>query len=723
MNFFSETRTATHLISRRLRGLIHWLDGTLQGISVRNRLLTLSGGLLLILSATTLLLGLVIQQREAQEADQKHQYDRLQAITEVREAITAVRHYQGLLNVAKVIGDVGLGARMSATLAQGEQTLEAGLQKVSQFDPETVSVVREARRQAMAPMQKSVDAMAGGKADQLTLATEAIRHLSTIQGTLDIAGTRERIRADEISQDQIQRARAAVRLSIGIIAFAVILSLILSVLILRSIVTPLQTTVAALRQINAGESMVDMPPLNNNEFGDMALALRQFRDQADRLRHLAYTDELTGLGNRAHFDEVLRAAAAEAGKTGLSLALLYVDIDNFSAVNDSLGHSAGDRYLREAALRLQRFALLEAQIWRYSGDKFTLLLDMQAAAEGESWRARIDAQADLILRGLSEPFLLDGHLLPMSVSIGIGLFPNDGSNSEQLMSSADAAMYLVKKSGRNGMRYANPELTAGARKHLAMATDIRRGLEHREFEPFYQPIVNVITGKVVGAEALLRWRHPELGVRTAYDFIGAAEASGMVQALGEMCLTQVCAQIASWQQAQDPIWISANLSTRQIEDRSVIALLESLRSRYSFKPEGLTLEITESAMLEQVERAQITLEEIRDLGYRLGVDDFGTGYSSFVYLQRFPVDKIKIDRSFVEKLDVSRAAVAIVAATVALAKSLDLEVVAEGVETEAQMRCLVELGCHLQQGYYYTKALPTAEFEAWRKNWLPPSWS
>ena len=697
-----------------------WAGDRLQSVSVRGRLLSLSLGLMAVLGCTTMLLGFVIQQREAQEAEQKQQYDRLQAITTVRESLTTVRHFQGQINVAKLLADKELQARLEQRLATVRSELEMALQRAEKFDPASAAIVRDQWRQSISGARKFMEALASKSDNAAGLAMETFRNLDTIESTLQQAGIRERMRADEISQDQIRRARAAVRLSLIIIFGAVLLGVLLSLLILRSIVLPLQTTVAVLRQINAGETMVDMPPLSNNEFGDMALALRQFRDQAERLRHLAYTDELTGLGNRAHFDEALRAAVLEAGKAGHSLTLLYVDLDNFSAVNDSLGHSAGDRYLREAAMRLQRFALLETQVWRHSGDKFTVLLDAHAVSEAEHARGRTAAQAELILRGLAEPVLLDGHMLPMSVSIGVAVFPTDGSSGEQLMSSADAAMYLVKKSGRNGVRHANPSLTANARKDLALVTDMCRGLEHDEFEPFYQPIVDVIGGRVVGAEALLRWRHPERGVRSAFEFIATAEASGMVQALGESCLTRVCAQIAKWQGEGDPIWISANVSTRQIEDRSIIGLLESLHDRYPFRHQGLTLEITESSMLEHVERAQQTLEELRSMGYSLGVDDFGTGYSSFVYVQRFPLDKIKIDRSFVEKLDSSPAAAAIVAATVALAKSLDLDVVAEGVETEAQMRRLLELGCPLQQGFYYTRALPRAEFDEWRRNWVPP---
>ncbi len=703
----------------RLRTFAAWFDGLLQQVSVRARLLVLCLGLVSILVAVALLLGWVVQQREVQEEEQKQQYDRLQSITSVREALASVRHTQGQANVAVVIGDELLKQRLTKSLQEEEAGLEAILSSVEMFDPLSIQIVREERRLSLQSMEKSIQIMASGGKHSLELAIETIGHLDRIESTLKAAGDRERQRADQISRDQISYARSAVSLSAVIIICAVLLSLALSLLILRSIVQPLQTTVAVLRQINAGETMVDMPPITRNEFGDMALALRQFRDQAERLRHLAFTDDLTGLGNRAHFDEALRAAVTEAQQSGGHLALLYVDLDNFSAVNDSLGHGAGDRYLREAALRLQRFALLDAQLWRYSGDKFTVLLDAQAMAAEDVLRKEAHAQANLILRGLAEPVLFDGHLLPMSVSVGVAVFPVDGNSAEQLMSSADAAMYLVKRSGRNGLRFANPTLTADARKDLVLATDIRRGLEQHEFVPYYQPVVDVLAGRVVGAEALLRWHHPQRGVCSAYEFIAAAEANGMVHALGEACLTQVCERIAHWQAEDTPIWISVNLSTRQIEDRSVLGVLDGLRQRFPFKPEGLTLEITESAMLEQMERAQQTLEEVRALGYRLGVDDFGTGYSSLVYLQRFPVDKIKIDRSFVDQVETSRSAKAIIAATVALANSLDLDVVAEGVETEGQMRCLATLGCRLQQGFYFTPALPPTAFERWRADLQP----
>jgi diguanylate cyclase (GGDEF)-like protein len=332
----------------------------------------------------------------------------------VRDAITSTRHFQGQVNVAKLLEDPELEARILNSLADAEGELQKSLDRVAQFDPQSAAIVMRERQLSLSTMQKSMVSLMEKTADALPLAIKTIQHLDAIESTLKNAGERERQRADAISKRQLDRARSAVKLSVAIVVAAVLLGVTFSLLILRSITRPLQSTVAVLRQINAGETLVDMPPISPDEFGDMAMALRQFRDQAERLRHLAYTDELSGLGNRAHFDEALRAAVAEAEHARRSLALLYIDIDNFSAVNDSLGHSAGDRYLREAAQRLHQFAFLESHVWRYSGDKFTLLLEGPAEGGVEALRERATAQATLVLKGLSEPMLLQGHWLPMS---------------------------------------------------------------------------------------------------------------------------------------------------------------------------------------------------------------------------------------------------------------------------------------------------------------------
>lgn len=497
------------------------------------------------------------------------------------------------------------------------------------------------------------------------------------------------------------------------LAAAGVAGLVLTAAVLASIMRPLRAMVKALRLLNSGETTIELPPVTADEFGDMSVALRQFRDQAERLRRLAFRDPLTGTGNRGRLEEALRESLDLARQDGTCVALFYLDLDNFRSVNDSLGHSAGDRYLSEAALRLQRFLPEEALLCRYGGDKFGVLLSGLPAWDTDSLQSHLRSIAGRALSGLSEPCQIGADLLPMSASIGIAVYPTDGQNGEQLVSSADAAMFLAKRQGRNNAQFASPELTGDARRQLALVGDIRRGLERNEFETWYQPVVDVDTGRTTGVEALLRWNHPHSGILNASEFIAAAEASGLIHALDELCLRQSCEQAARWQSAGAPMRISVNLSARQIEDRTALSLLQSLHGRPGARE--LDLEITETAILRHLDRAQETLRDIRALGHRLSVDDFGTGYSSLVYLQRFPINRIKIDRSFVARVESSREAQAIIAATVALGRSLDLEVVGEGVETAGQLQQLRNLGCTLQQGYYFTAALPAGQFEAWRK--------
>jgi diguanylate cyclase (GGDEF)-like protein len=679
--------------------------------SVRFRLFALCVSLLIVLGGANVFLGYIIKQREAQEAEQREQYHRLTAIHAAEQAIHNFRYQNAQANNALMVNNVSQQQHIAKFLAAASAEAEARLAEVERFDPDSANVIRQSLEAYPKHVRSGVKAVLAGEqsAADRSLA-EANRHLRTIEEAFKAATTRETLRVDRILEREMQRASAGIRWSAFVIAASGGFGLLVSLLILRSIVGPLQKTVVAIRQVNSGETTVDLPPISEDEFGDMAVALRQFRDQAERLRRMAYNDPLTGLGNRARMDEALRAEIDVSRRGNESLAVLYVDLDNFSAVNDSLGHSAGDRYLCEAALRLQRFVPPETLVCRYSGDKFVVLLSQLTA---QTLSEQIHAVTDVILRGMAEPYQLGGNLLPMSVSIGIAVYPSDGETGEMLISSADAAMYLAKRSGRNKAQYATPDLTQVARKQLATATEIRRGLEGGEFTPYYQPVVDVEQNRVVGAEALLRWQHPTRGLVAAGEFIPAAEASGLIQALGERCMLIASEQTARWVEAGRAIRVSVNLSPRQIEDGTVIAFLERLHKGNGNVPTLLDFEITETAMLERVEQTQETLQRIRGMGHRLSVDDFGTGYSSLVYLQRFPLDRIKVDRSFVARVETSREAQAIISATVALARSLNLEVIAEGVETEGQVGRLRELGCTLQQGFFFTRALPWSEFETW----------
>jgi diguanylate cyclase (GGDEF)-like protein len=685
-------------------------------LSVRARLFSLCIGLLAVMGGANLLLGQINSQHEEQVRLQQEQYRRVSVIYSVQQSLGNYRYQLGQVNAAGLVQSATAEARAVARLAVARDEVEQRLREMDRFDASAPDVIRAALVDLPIRMRESVTALVKRDPAAEAHIGESGRLLGTIDQALNGSASRERAVAEEIQQRARERAATGQRVSIFIIGGSAAFGLLLTFFVVRSIIRPMQSTVVALRQVNAGETSIDLPPVGPDEFGDMAAALRQFRDQAEHLRRLAYRDPLTGIGNRAYLEEELRNGISSCGQDSTKLALLCLGVDNFRSVNDSLGHSAGDRYLCEAVVRLQRFVPDDAVICRYDGDKFAVLLQGIPQWDSDTMQAHLRDVASNILRGISEPFQLGGDLLPMSVSVGIAVFPNDGQNGEQLVSSADAAMYLAKRSGRNNAKFASPELTSDARRQLAIVADVRRGLESREFEPFYQPIVDVAAGRVASAEALLRWRHPQRGIVAAGEFIPAAEDSGLIHALGERCLIKACEQAAAWGiGSTSPIRVSVNLSARQIEDRTAIGMLERLHANGGQGAKGLDFEITESAILQHMDRAQETLSQIRELGHQLSVDDFGTGYSSMVYLQRFPISRIKIDRSFVGRMESSREAQAIVAATIALARSLDLEVVAEGVETASQSRHLQKLGCTLQQGYYFTAALPASEFDAWCK--------
>ena len=678
-------------------------------LSVRFRLFALCVSLLVVMGGANLLLGQINQKHEEEVALLQEQYRRVNVIFSVQQAMVGVRFWQGQANSAALVKNSSSEELARKGLGEARSNLDRRFEEMKEFDAEAVAEIRTLLEDLLARMQAGVAALVRGDPTAAGRINEASRLVTDMEGALTAATRRQQDLAETAQRGAREQAADSKALSIVIIFASGGFGLLLTTIVLNSIVRPMQTTVKALRMLNAGETSVDLPPLGPDEFGDMAAALRQFRDQAEHLRHLAFRDPLTGIGNRARLEEDLRKDLETCKADGTGLALLYIDVDNFRTVNDSLGHGAGDQYLREAVERLTRFAPSEALVCRYSGDKFTVLVGGLPAWDGDTLRSHLRAAANAILLGMTEPFELGGELLPMSVSVGVAVYPVDGQSSEKLVSSADAAMYLAKRSGRNNMQFASPELTGDARRQLATTTDIRRGIDEAEFEPFYQPIVDVAAGRVVGAEALLRWRHPQRGIVNAGEFMPAAEASGLIHVLGEQCIRQASKQLTAWSASDIAgLRVSVNLSARQIEDRTVLQLLERVRAA-----DGLDFEITETAILAHVDRAQETLKEIRRLGHNLSVDDFGTGYSSLIYLQRFPINRIKVDRSFVARLGSSREALAIISATVALARSLDLEVVAEGVETEDQARRLVSLGCVLQQGYYFTPALQATAFESW----------
>ena len=681
-------------------------------MSVRFRLLALICGLLAIFASSGLVLGYLIERNQTEQTALREQYRRFEIIQGVQEAVAQYRHFGGQLSEAILVNDAVKKSESLLARQAARKEVDAQLLRLGSFDPKSREIMVAALGTVENDSQQALQLLVAGKqAEAVPLINEVQRSFSLVETTLAEISTREHALTESVFLEARARAALAIRLAVAIIAAAFFAGLFLVLIVVRSIVGPLRVTTNAIRQVNAGQLEIDLPPMSADEFGEVALALRQFRDGAEKLRRLAYQDPLTGLGNRASLEGGLESALELYRAGGLPAVLLYFDLDQFRSVNDRFGYKAGDQYLCEAANRLQRFIPGDAELFRYGGDKFVaLLLPGGNESSGVDWVRQI---ADAVLRGLSEPYLLGSSLLNMSVSIGIALAPEDGETAESLISSAEAAGHAAKMSGRNNARFAAGMLSGQLRRQLALVSDIRRALEQQEFELFYQPIVDVRLRCVAGAEALVRWRHPGRGLLFPDAFVPAAEEAGLIGAIGERCLRAAHAQLKLWRTQGLDLRVAVNLSGRQVQDAKGLQPLAQLWQEDAAAAAMMDLELTESVLFEPSDSTRRALDEIKKLGYRIGMDDFGTGYSSFSFLRWLPLDKIKIDRQFVEDMAGSRQSAAIISAMIALAGRLDLEVVAEGVETPQQMDLLLAQGCALQQGFLFSPALPAAEFERW----------
>jgi diguanylate cyclase (GGDEF)-like protein/PAS domain S-box-containing protein len=425
------------------------------------------------------------------------------------------------------------------------------------------------------------------------------------------------------------------------------------------------------------------------------------RRQAEaRVHHMAYHDSLTGLPNRALLADRLDRAMHAAQRLNLKLAVMFIDLDRFKTINDSLGHLVGDHLLREVAGRLCRAVRASDTVARLGGDEFVVLVP--GVHNGEEC-AQV---GEKIIEALAAPFPFEGHNLHISPSIGICLYPDDGADVETLMRHADAAMYHAKAAGRNNYQFFTERMNQAAARHFEHETSLRRALANGEFELFYQPIMDTGTRKVRALEVLLRWRRPGHGLVGPDDFIPLLEETGLIVAVGEWVVRTACEQGVAWRRAglaQVPLAI--NLSARQFMHRALVESIRRIVGETGADPALVEFEITETALMQHGGHTLDILGQINAMGIRLSIDDFGTGYSSLAYLKRFPVRKIKIDRAFVRELEVSSEDRAIVAAVMALANSLQLSVVAEGVETEAQFALLREYGCQYAQGYLFARPL------------------
>jgi diguanylate cyclase (GGDEF)-like protein len=423
----------------------------------------------------------------------------------------------------------------------------------------------------------------------------------------------------------------------------------------------------------------------------------------EQLRHQAFHDPLTKLPNRVLLMDRLEQALARTARTEKPVALLFVDLDNFKFINDSLGHEQGDQLLCGVADRLKACFRPEDTVARIFGDEFTILL------EGTGSPTYATQSAERVIETLQSPFVLGGQEVFATPSIGIA-FTNSTSKDqpEQLMHRADLAMYAAKRAGKGQYRIFDPSMNEQALERLKLENDLRQAIEKNEFRVYYQPIVLLKSGKVVGMEALLRWEHPQHGLLLPSKFISLAEESGMLVPIGHWVLEEACRQAKGWQEhhAFEPslkVWV--NLSGKQLHQLTLVQDIDEVLQKSGLHTSGLGLEITEDVVMEEADLVIGTLEELKSLGVELVIDDFGTGYSSLAYLKRFPVDTLKVDRSFIEGLGKDRNDTMIVSATISLAHALGMKVVAEGVGTAEQLEHLRELGCDLVQGHYFTQPL------------------
>jgi diguanylate cyclase (GGDEF)-like protein len=487
------------------------------------------------------------------------------------------------------------------------------------------------------------------------------------------------------------------------------------------IIRPLHRLETLSKKIGHGNLDVEHKLRSGDEIGALASA---FQDMAHNLRHsheqirfVAYHDSLTGLPNRAMFREYLNQVIADARRNDRKFALLFLDVDDFKRVNDTLGHQAGDRLLQEISERLTRCLRQEDYVARFEspgkpdellarlgGDEFIVLLPDIEEPHGAG------GLANRLIRTLAQPITIDQHEFFVSASIGITVYPSDGKEADELIKNADIAMYHAKKQGKNDYQFYLDSMNVLAHERLALEGRLRKAIDNNELSLHYQPQVDAMSGAIVGLEALLRWQHPEDGPIPPGVFIPVAEETGLIVALGEWVINEACRQGSAWRKAglsTPPV--AVNISGIQFGKQDVPRVIRDALSRHGLDPRQLEVEITESVIMSQPELAVKELAAIQNLGVDIALDDFGTGYSSFSYLHRFPIDTLKIDRSFVSEIGNREEHTEIVAAIIAMAHILKLRVVAEGIEDMEQYAILSERGCDVIQGYLFSQPLPATQ--------------
>jgi len=436
------------------------------------------------------------------------------------------------------------------------------------------------------------------------------------------------------------------------------------------------------------------------------------RRAEESIRQLAYYDSITGLPNRDLFKEHLSMALHQAERNNERVAVMFLDLDNFKRVNDSLGHEAGDKLLKTISERLHEclrssdvagrdIADMDASLARLGGDEFTVMLSGLQGIE------HVEMIGQRILERIAEPMILSGNRICISSSIGVAIYPEDGKDLDTLLRNADAAMYEVKSQGRNGVFFYDNVLRQQSHDRVQLESELHTAIEQDQLILFYQPKVDAKTCKVMGFEALIRWIHPKRGMVSPIDFIPVAEESGLIIPMGIWVIKTACRQYQAWRKITDSEFsVSVNLSAHQFTDKNLITEIRDILLETEMPPKYLEFEITETVLMQDADTAMKVLNEMKDMGLKVSIDDFGTGYSSISYLKHFPADVLKIDRAFVKDLPDDEQDATITNAIILLAKALNMSIVAEGVETEAQLEWMREKGCDQIQGYLFSPPVP-----------------
>ena len=429
------------------------------------------------------------------------------------------------------------------------------------------------------------------------------------------------------------------------------------------------------------------------------------KENEEHIQFLANHDALTSLPNRGMFSEVLNLAIQNARRYDRNFAVLFIDLDRFKNINDTLGHEAGDRLLQEMGARLTQTVRASDVVARLGGDEFVVLVQEVSEAR------QVEAVARKVLSTLVKPMVIQRQECRVTASIGICMFPSEAQDEHALMKNADIAMYRAKEDGKNNYKFYSEEMNVHSFERLALETSLRRGLERSEFVLHYQAKLDLHTGKITGVEALVRWQHPDLGMVPPAQFIPLAEETGLIVPLGKWVLHTACAQSVAWlREGLPPVHMAVNLSARQFSDEDLLKDIAAALESTGMRPELLELELTESMVIQNTERAGRVLAEIKNMGVRLAIDDFGVGYSSLTHLKRFPIDTLKVDRSFIRDLPQNAEDKALTEAIIAMGKSLNLTVVAEGVETQEQQTFLRDRACDEMQGFFFSRPIPGGEF-------------